>query len=185
MKNLKTYIKLILKEEDEMSKEPAGNKEITFGDLKKLLRMMQTEKITKSGLKAIAGLTGKDTALAALDALDMISKTGAKEKVKKVAGPIIKKFKSKFSLGADKSPEKVLAKLWGLNDLEGARNLSIPNELSNLIDDNVEAEFIVHLLSLIENEDDNKVLEKGWVVNNFKEFTKSNEKTSGAFASKS
>lgn len=182
MNSLKTYIRLVL-EEDESNTQKS--KDVTFGDLKKLLRMMKTEKITKSGLKAIAGMTGKDAVLTALDALDTFSNTKAKEKLKKVAGPVIKNFKDRFKLGGDKNPEKVLAKMWGLNDLEGAKNLSIPNELSNLVDDKIEGEFIIHLLDLIENESDDKVLQQGWVLSKFKEFTKSNDKTSGAFADKS
>ena len=182
MKHLKTYIRLVLEENDSNTQK---SKDITFGDLKKLLRMMKTEKITKSGLKAIAGITGKDAALTALDTIDAISNIGAKKKLEKVAGPLIKSFKDRFKLGGDKRPEKILAKMWGINDLEGVKNLSIPDELSNLIDDEVEGEFVIHLLDLIENESDDKILQQGWVLNKFKEFTKSNDKTFGSFADKS
>ena len=181
MNNLKTYIRLVLEEKEDNSQI---DKDVTFGDLKKLLKMMQTEKVTMSGLKALAGLTGKDALLTVIDTFDTFNRTKSKEKLKKAAGPIIKKFKDKFQIGTNKSPEKVLAKMWGINDLEGARNLSIPNELSNLIDDKIEGKFIIHLLDLIEDENDDKLLEQGWVLNKFKEFTKSNDKTSGTFATK-
>ena len=72
-----------------------------------------------------------------------------------------------------------------LDSFQSNSEADLINHIHSAIDDKIEGEFIIHLLDLIENESDDKVLQPGWVLNKFKEFTKSNDKTSGAFGDKS
>lgn len=147
---LKRYIREILLESQENN--PDSN--VTFGDLKSFLGITKNKKRGVKFLKFIA----KTASGGAIDMVDMVD--GFTESA---VGEIIGKFKT---------PEKILAKLYGVNNNEKIKNMSLPKEVSLLIDDKIEEKFIHHLLKKIKNENDDKEIPDDFVQEEFEKYTK-------------
>ena len=158
-KLLKSYIRLILEDQ-----ELGESNKTTFGDLKSFLGLTKNKKRGVKFLKFIAKTATGGT----IDILDMID--GFTESA---VGEIINNLKT---------PEKILAKLYGVNDNEKVKNMSLPEEVSLLIDDKIEEKFIHHLIEKIKEESDEKEIPEGYVQKEFEKYTK---QTLGSFASKS
>jgi hypothetical protein len=91
---------------------------------------------------------------------------------------------------SEKGPLKALAKFYGINDKPGAKYVSLPNEVSNLVDDGVEEKFVKYLLEEIIFDDslypDKKIVPENFAEIEFEKYTKEvDENTKGASASKS
>ena len=158
-KLLKNYIRLILE-----AQELGEASKATFGDLKSFLGLTKNKKRGVKFLKFIAKTASGGT----IDMLDVID--GFTESA---VGEIINNLKT---------PEKILAKLYGVNDNEKVKNMSLPKEVSLLIDDKIEEKFIHHLVEKIKEENDEKEIPEGYVQKEFEKYTK---QTLGSFAKKS
>lgn len=159
-KILKEYITEILLE----SEEDTRSDSVTFGDLKSFLGMTKNKKRGVKFLKFIAKTASGGT----IDMLNMVD--GFTESA---VGEIINNFKT---------PEKILAKIYGVNNNEKIKRMSLPKEVSLLIDDKIEEKFIHHLLKKIKNESDEKEIPENYVQEEFENYTK---QLLGSFAKKS
>ena len=92
-------------------------------------------------------------------------------------------LKDKLNIsGKDLTPARMLGKFYGVNEKPGLKGLAIPDEVSNVIDDDFEGEFIVHLIDLIEKLPNKKLyVTSDWVLSELLQFTNSRPETRGAF----
>jgi hypothetical protein len=81
-----------------------------------------------------------------------------------------------------KTPQKIMAKLYGINDSDKVKGMSLPREISLLIDDSVEEKFISYLIDQIKSKQDEEVIPENYVQDEFENYTRSNI---GAIAKKS
>ena len=97
---------------------------------------------------------------------------------------LLRKFLKYLKIPDTKKPLKVLAKFYGINDLDGLKGVAIPNNVSNLIDDKIELLFIKHLIKLLEiksKKSPNEKVDDNFVMRQLKDFTGNYSKTSGAY----
>ena len=194
---LRNYIResiLILKEENEdiEAEESDSESELnsqrgpTFGDLQSILGLVKKANWTKAGLKAATRFAS------AYVGNDIISKIFPKgtdsfnEAIVETGVDYLSMFVSKaigkkFDIKSAASPEKFLAKIYGINDNPGLAKIEVPNEISELIDDKVEASFMISLYKTIAEEAPNKVIPNDYVLDELKKYTsQEHNKTKGA-----
>ena len=188
-KILREFINLILEEADE-AETTQQNEDITFRDLRGFFantgktKKEAAKKLAKFGLKFAVSVF-KGGALGTLvDALPGNIDGMAAEAAQNAVEDIMDKA------GASNiGPLKALAKFYGINEKPGTKYLSLPNEVSNLVDDDVEAEFIEYFLELIKDKaqyPDDKIVSKNFAESEFKKYTESvHKKTTGASVNKS
>lgn len=101
------------------------------------------------------------------------------------AGEAMSKFLKYLKIPDTKKPLKILAKFYGINDLDGLKGVAIPNNVSNLIDDKIELLFIKHLARLLKikaKKSPNEKIDDDFIMQKLKDFTAGeHEKTSGAY----
>ena len=148
IKLLKEYVEIIIEQ------ETSSNKNITVGDVKSTLDILSTpeseldEKLKdKNFLKNVAKGAGRviisATGGPAIDASIELAKI-VSDKIK--FKNHLRKFKQKYGIKNKDSDEKQLADMYGVNSKKGFKALSVPDGMSKLIDDNVEAKFITDYL---------------------------------------
>ena len=190
MKLLKEYIKLLVEEKEEEYVEVSNvnTKEFTYKELYDFLKFLSGKRTAKNiigfGAKIIGG-----------SAIEGILGNIAKEAGEKISSIIDNEVTAetlettlfkKLGLPKNISPTKALAKFYGVNDEEGLKGIAIPNNVSNLIDDNVEAVFIKNLAKELEvkaKSNPDEVVNSDFVMEKLKEFTLGYEKTKGYFVS--
>ena len=184
---LENYIResLILSENTIEPGEP------TFGDVKGLLGLVNKKNRTKKwlgiGLKVAASFAKAKIELGnevvkALKGKDVLNPNMVEDAIGLINSTLSDKLGAKVDLNS-MSPEKLLARMYGINDEPGLKKLEVPDEVSELIDDDVETEFIPWMYEKVKEEDDSKIIPDTWVVEKLKEYTKNiNTKTKGAFA---
>lgn len=184
-KLLKEYIKTILKEENSRSQRQKP----TAGDLKKLFFVLSIDdkslkkkfnnktlnKIMQGAAKVMLSASGVGLAIeAGVEAADFF---GSTDKFKDLKN----KFCKHFKISSEDSIEKKLAKMYGVNKKPSLNMISLPQELSILIDDKVEEAFIMYLKEkYMEVSIDSK--EPVDIKEEFIKFTKEYEPTKGAYA---
>jgi len=156
----------------------------TFGDIKAFVNVAKITngKTMKLAISFASHFAGAQVIGSALDAVNISHDKITDDTVDAVAGALEKVFGFKMT---SFSPTKILAKMYGINDKKGFELIQIPSEVSNLIDDKIEANFISHLYKVILKKDNNEEIPDDFVLNTLKVFTKENKKTKGHFVSKS
>ena len=177
-KLLKEYIQIILEQEEVVMADEVN---LTFGDLKNFLKYTKTKKFAKSALKFAASIAAGGTLSLGINSISKINEY-TEETAQKVADKVMSNFAKKYKVDV-KSPLKMLAKMYGVNDQEGVGVLEIPDNISELIDDKVEEAFIKKLYKDIQDKDDNEVLKDNYVLDELKKYTIKNQKTAGAYVS--
>lgn len=199
MSNLKKYIKLLI-EEQNLEKEKSTLKnnntedkvdlgketEFTYEELYNFFNYLSGKKTAKNligfsakvlGGSAIEGILGK-----------IASETG--ETIKKiidneVASETLETYIfNKLGLPKSITPTKLIEKFYGINDAKGLKGISIPDSVSNLIDDKIENEFIrKYALQWLKSEfesNPNKKVKSKEVLNQLNNYIeKYNKKTKG------
>lgn len=153
---LERYIRLILENEEDPSIEYAEIKP-TFGDMKSFLGIKKNKKRALTFLKFCAKVATGGTIGALGDAIN----------INNLAEETITEL-----LNTYKTPKKIMAKLYGINDSAKVKGMSLPKEISLLIDDKVEEEFISYLIGEIKNNPDEEVIPENFVQNKFEEYAK-------------
>lgn len=189
MKLLKEYISLLVeKEEKEEYAEVSSTntKEFTYKELYDFLKFL-------SGKRTARNLIGFGAKIMGGSVIEGILGNIAKEVGEKISSIIDNEITAetlettlfkKLGLPKDISPAKAIAKFYGVNDKEGLKGIAVPNNVSNLIDDNVEAAFIKNLIKELEVKAKSNPEEKvnsDFVMEKLKEFTLNYNKTKGAF----
>lgn len=175
MNILKDYIKEIILEETEYVEQENSEKKYTYKELYDFLRFVKHGKNAKSAVGFVAAVSGG----ALLDTAANLSSIA-----EETASKLLDKFLTKYDLPRG-NPMKALAKFYGVNDAKGLAGISIPNNISNLIDDKVEAAFIASLLKDLKTKSEqspNETVDKSFVMEKLKEFTTNYSKTQGAHA---
>jgi len=179
---LKSYIKsyLITEGDDTNSYVDISSQGYSYKELYDFLRYIDSGRNIKGALKfatSVLGATGVESVL------DLGS--GAFSKIsEEAAGEAMSKFLSYLKIPNVKSPIKALAKFYGVNDLQGLKGIAIPNNISNLIDNKVEALFIKHLLRLLEikaKKSPDAIVDSDFMLRNLKDFTMNYDKTKDAY----
>tara|TARA_B100000035_G_scaffold195872_1_gene167305 strand:- start:423 stop:1013 length:591 start_codon:yes stop_codon:yes gene_type:complete len=163
--------------------EYSDNDRPTFGDIKAFVNIAKITngKAMKFAISFASHFAGAQAIGSALDAANISHDKISDDTVDAVAGALEKVFGFKLT---SFSPTKILAKMYGVNDKKGFELIQIPSEVSNLIDDKIETNFISHLYKEILKKDNNEEIPDDFVLNTLKEFTKKNKKTKGHFVSK-
>ena len=181
---LKEYIEIVIKEETEII--PEDSKSITVKDAKNLLEFLSIpekdldeklsdksylKKIGLGAIKVIVSGLGVGIAIeSAIEIADIVKDT---EKFK--SG--IKKFKSKFGLKSKDTSLKTLANIYGVNEKPSLDSLSLPDEVSELVDDKIEASFLKWFIEKINSMSDDEEIN---FLEEFQEYTRSiNKETKG------
>jgi hypothetical protein len=151
---LEKYIRLILENEEDSSIEHADKP--TFGDMKSFLGIQKNK---KRGLKFLkfAAKVATGGAIGALG--DAISLNNITEET---ISALLDKYKT---------PQKIMAKLYGINDSSKVKGMSLPSEISLLIDDKIEEKFISHLIDEIKSKQDNENIPENFVQDEFEKYT--------------
>jgi hypothetical protein len=180
---LKEYVKdYLITENNGLGYVQIPNKGYTYKELYDFLSFVKDGRKIKGALKfatSVLGSAGVESVLnLSTDALSKLSEESA--------GEAMSKFFKYLKIPDTKKPLKVLAKFYGVNDLNGLKGISIPNNVSNLIDDKIEELFIKHLVKLLEikskKSPDEKV-DNDFVMSQLKDFTSNHSTTSGAYIS--
>lgn len=175
MNILKEYIKEIILEETEYVEIESPEKKYTYKELYDFLRFVKHGKNAKKAVGFVAAVSGG----ALLDSAASLSSIA-----EETASKLLDNFLTKYDLPRG-NPMKALAKFYGVNDEKGLAGISIPNNISNLIDDKVESAFIANLLKELKiksEQSPNETVDKSFVMEKLKEFTKTYSKTQGAYA---
>ena len=178
---IEEYIRLILEEEEQSQTMPeitvAENPSYTYKELFDFLKFVKKGNNAKKALRFIGSVTGSS------QIEDMLNMSGLTEEA---ASKVIERFCSKLNIPRG-NPLRALAKFYGVNDLEGLKGIAIPNNVSNLIDDQVEEDFINDLLKDLKikaGQSPNETVDNEFVMLRLKAYTQNdNEKTKGSFAS--
>jgi hypothetical protein len=183
---IEEYVRLILEEEQESQEEEQesqeeeqevenNEKKYTFKELYDFLRFVKHGKNAKKALGFVTAVSGG----AVLDSAGNLSSIA-----EETASKLLDNFLIKYDLPRG-NPIKVLAKFYGVNDAKGLSGISIPNNISNLIDDKVESAFITSLvkdLKIKSKQNPDETVDETFVLEKLKEFTSSTyEKTSGSY----
>lgn len=163
---LEKYIRLILENEEDADIEYLEIKP-TFGDMKSFLGIQKNKKRGLKFLKFAAKVATGGTIGALGDAISLNNLT------EETITALLEKYKT---------PQKLMAKLYGINDSAKVKGMSLPKEISLLIDDNVEEKFISYLIDQIKSKQDEEVIPENFVQDEFEKYTSSNI---GAIAKKS
>ena len=178
---LKKYIleNLILIENNEVSQEENAP---TFGELIAVLDSIEKSKIAENRLKHVISFFGKVTTgyVAELFNAGEFIEAGIEksfEYFKNKAGIDIEHFIKKYNAFS------ALKRFYGINDNKGLDFLEIPDNLSHLVEDEIEEKFLFYLLEEIKNKNPSDIITKEWVLKTFRNYTKNeNEKTKNAIA---
>ena len=182
---LENYIKsyLLVEKNKKANKQKINkkNKEnVKFGDLHSLLLLASNAKVeakvAKFVVKSAFRFLSSTVSAATLGAFDA-------ETLGEIGIDLFKKQLSQNNIIDLKkySPETLLKKMYGINKEKGLKYLEVPENVSLLIDDKLENAFISHLYTVILKKPKDEIIEKNFVMDELKKFTK--EKTDGAFAS--
>ena len=170
-KLLKEYVKIIVEQ------ETSSKQKITVGDIKSTLDILSTpeseldkklkdknfiKNVAKGAGRVIISATGGPAIDASIELAKIVS-----DKIK--FKNHLKKFKQKFNIKNKDSDEKQLADMYGVNSKKGFKMLSVPEEMSKLIDDRVEAKFILYLKKYIDSKPPEEEVD---VIALLKAFTK-------------
>lgn len=173
---IKNYIILEAEERDDQESSSGSDSEPpTFGHLQAILGKVRKHKSASNKISFLGSAIKRLTIGSALES----------ELAEVASDEVLKKLKDKgFDLQKYMSkPGELLLKLYGLNDEEGLKKLELPDNVSNLVDDKIEKDFVNWLLGEINNENENSVIEDNWVLKKFREYTlKVNPKTQRAVA---
>lgn len=184
MNILKEYIKEILLEETEYI---AVQEQYTYKQLYDFLRFVAHGKFAKKGLGFIASVVGGTALEATISAVQsggaaIASAFNLSDITEEIASKTLDVFLEEHDLPKG-NPLRVLAKLYGINDAKGLEGIAIPNNVSNLIDDKIESAFIKDVLArdlkTKAKQSPNEFVDKNWVMEKLKEFTKTYSKTQG------
>lgn len=190
MNILKEYIKEIILEETEYVEIESPEKKYTYKELYDFLRFVKHGKNAKKGLGFVASVVGGAALEATISAVQsggaaVASAFNLSDITEEVASKTLDAFLAKYNLPKGQ-PLKVLAKFYGINDVKGLEGIAIPNNVSNLIDDKIEAAFIKDVLAgdlkTKAKQSPNEFVDKNWVIDKLKEFTKTYSKTQGTYA---
>lgn len=180
MNILKEYIKEILLEEAEYVEIETPEKKYTYKELYDFLRFVKHGKNAKRALGFVTAVSGGAALEQGLGAAINNLSSVAEE----TASKILDNFLTKYDLPRG-NPMKALAKFYGVNDAKGLAGISIPNNVSNLIDDKVESAFIASLLKELKiksEQSPNETVDKAFVMEKLKDFTRTYSKTQGTHA---
>ena len=187
-KLLREFISIIIEEDESSSGDTTQSEKITFRDLRGFFANTQknkkAKKFVKFGLKFAKSVL-KGGALGSLvNALPVDLEGMAEEAAMNALEEIMQKAGA-----SEKGPLKALAKFYGINDKPGAKYVSLPNEVSNLVADDVEKKFVEYFKEIIFDASaypDNEVVPENFAEIEFEKYTKEvDKKTKGASASKS
>ena len=129
IKLLKTYITTLIKEESDIN----SNNDLTFGDLKKIIAVYAKEEGDKKSIKK-----RKDLGKSAIKlALDFIPFVGAAATTVEIIGKLM-------NIDDDKKPKGFAGKL------------DIDDDVSRIVADNLEVDFLNWFVSYMEDKDDNE-----------------------------
>lgn len=177
---IEEYVRLILEEEQSQNTPEitvAENPSYTYKELFDFFRFIKKGNNAKKALRFVGSVTGSS------QIEDMLNMSGLTEEA---ASKVIETFCRKLNIPRG-NPLRALAKFYGVNDLEGLKGIAIPSNVSNLIDDQVEEDFINDLLKDLKVKADqspSETVDSEFVMNKLKAYTKDdNEKTRGSFAS--
>ena len=155
----------------------------TFGDIKAFVNVAKitNSKAMKAAISFASHFAGAQAIGSALDAVNISHEKITDDVVDAAAGALEKVFGFKLT---SFSPTKILAKMYGVNEKKGFELIQVPPEISNLIDDKIEEDFISHLYKEILKKDNNEEIPDDFVLITLKNFTNNNKKTKGHFVSK-
>lgn len=194
---LKKYIKesvLLLKEdegeaveaEDEGDSESELNaqREITFGELQAILGLVKKKNWTKNVFKAAtrfaSSYVGNDIISKVFpDGVDNFVESSIETGIDTLSAFVSKAIGEKFDIRSAMSPEKFLAKIYGINDKPGLEKITLDDAMSNLIDDKVEGAFMIYLYKEIAKKDPNEVIPDDYAKTEIAKFTPMYKKTQG------
>jgi len=190
---LKEYIRLAITESKDLEPEERYTYEDLLGLFKYLRGKRRAKFLINFSIKVLGGSVIEDILGKAAGELGIKAGklTGAKLASvldSEITSELIEKklfgfLKDKLNIsGKDLTPARILGKFYGVNEKPGLKGLSIPDVVSNLIDDDFEGEFIVHLIDLIEKLPNKKLyVTSNWVLSQLLEFANSRTETRGAF----
>ena len=185
MNILREYIMLSLSESKDI--EPKNN--YTYEDLLGLFKYLKGKRTAKNllgftvkvlGGSVVEGLLGKVAEEAGKQLKDIIDTEIAAEAIENKLFNFLGK---KLNLSSkDFTPERLLGKFYGVNEKPGLKGLAIPDNVSKVLDDNLEAKFVTHLIDVIESLPNKKLyVTSNWVLSELLEFVDSNPETKDAF----
>lgn len=178
---LEKYIRekiYLVKEETERSQEGS----YSYKELYDFFSYIKSGKNAKKALRFCVSILGSSAAENVLElGSNALAKVG-----EETAGEAISSFLKYLKIPDVKSPIKILAKFYGVNDEKGLKGIAIPDNVSNLIDDKVEEEFISNLLKDLAEKvksNPNEKVSNTFVLEKLEEFTDIKySKTKGSYA---
>ena len=154
----------------------------TFGELIAVLDSIEKNKVAENRLKHVISFFGKVATGSVSDLFNAgeFIEAGVEKAFdyfKDRAGIDIQSFIKKYNAFS------ALKRFYGINDNKGLDFLEIPDNLSNLVEDEIEEKFLFYLLKEIKNKNPSDIITKEWVLKTFRNYTKNeNEKTKNAIA---
>ena len=166
-------------------------KDIVFGDLKAYIRILKGTYKAKdiarfasaSALGAALGPVAGLASFLGFEPLAGIIQNYTQEQIEN--SKYFKKIKSSIEEWRSKKDEKLnttsaLFKLFGINDNKGLQHLMLPDEVSILVDDEIEKKFVTEYLekAILEMPDD-EVIDPEFVHDLFNKYTKNDPASHG------
>lgn len=178
LKNFISEAVLMLENEEKIE----TNDGPSFGELKSVLDSLKKNKVTENRIKHVISFFAKVTTGSVADLFNSgeFVEAGlekALEIFKKKSGIDINRFIKKYN------PFEALKRFYGINDNKGLEFMEIPDNLSNLVEDEIEDQFLYFLIDEIAKQNDKDIITREWVLKTFRQYTKNyNEKTKNAIA---